>query len=744
MKRPTTVPADAYWDAADREWVSGPVVDGQKDGPFRYWRADGTPCAETTWQQGTPTGAYRRFHENGEVSQQGTLDGGQLDGVIRWHRSTGPTTENTITPTCAPSVWTTEQAWRRGALLHTHYFDRAGREVTEGGTLVPTRPAGVDARALYNDMALEPPFGPGMWFYGHHAWVMQSLVPPKQRVGEWKYWSLEGRLVSTITYVRGRISVTEEYDAQGALRWRGEDVDDQDDEGQALSWKEQWPDGSPKSEGIFANRPKASWTFWPEPGAAPIRVAATKLDKYFVTRDRLHEIALACSRPLEPSLLAHPALFGLDAPPWSEMICAYPKYAKYVPHYLRGLVSADPWVRKANLGALFEQFVESGGYSASAAAMPFLIRVIAEPHSDRDAILRLLIGFAGGELSHVRARTQSLARHASGEDEGEDAGGTWGYDWTTSESSAWDGPDYNDFWQRNESVIRAIEDAAEIWISIMNDPASALSSRCRAAQLVAVGNKPQRASRMRALLAQPALPPEVRGELLLGLVLVVDSESAKELLDPAREPTPLGKFCAALTHVRVLRERASEAAVKVLLDATRNPAVYAAYDALGWSLVGVRDPDLAKAYADATAALGLLGERVALLPVDDRPHRYPYRLARSRSREGGLHPIRFAFPWTGHGVVLRQDAESAELFVTNEDASRTLDGATIYLVGAPEALRLYERFFVVVNPRRRKAGLYFRDRFEAVVDLANGEVFSRLASEDWDPELEAGLHSLAQ
>ncbi|WP_201300721.1 HEAT repeat domain-containing protein [Streptomyces sp. HF10] len=91
------------------------------------------------------------------------------------------------------------------------------------------------------------------------------------------------------------------------------------------------------------------------------------------------------------------ALSGLDAVDWSALTHAYGP-ADDVPGLLRALCSPDEEQRHQALGALYGNIFHQGSrYPATAAAVPFLIRMAADPAlPDRAVCLQLLAALAIG------------------------------------------------------------------------------------------------------------------------------------------------------------------------------------------------------------------------------------------------------------------------------------------------------------------------------------------------------------
>ncbi|PZR04605.1 MAG: thiol reductase thioredoxin [Archangium gephyra] len=189
-RRPEGVPAKAWWDDGDKEWVFGPMVDGQKHGDFTYWRADGTKCNESHCVMGTPVGPFKRFHENGEISQDGEFDeNGQLHGTRRWFSIDEPTTENTRPSGVHESIYKSEMDYVHGKVVAIRHFNRDGERVLpRDGAPYPQRPEGVDEGAEYVEPKDE-------WSFGSADGETQ------QKQGPWKRWTRDGVLKESVTYV---------------------------------------------------------------------------------------------------------------------------------------------------------------------------------------------------------------------------------------------------------------------------------------------------------------------------------------------------------------------------------------------------------------------------------------------------------------------------------------------------------------------------------------------------------------
>lgn len=193
--RPRSVPAGAYWDASDNEWVLPEKnAAGQFHGLVKWWRPDGTLCCVTEHVAGKPHGAFTRYHENGEPSRTGTFVRGTLHGTNVFTRSTAPTTEN-FPSGLGKHIWRCEMDFVDGRMAEGRLFDREGRRVMEDGTPFPTaRPPGVPDAAHFREVD-----GDHVWVHGETRQVGDAW----HRIGTWRYWDADGVLVSEERYENG-------------------------------------------------------------------------------------------------------------------------------------------------------------------------------------------------------------------------------------------------------------------------------------------------------------------------------------------------------------------------------------------------------------------------------------------------------------------------------------------------------------------------------------------------------------
>jgi hypothetical protein len=79
------------------------------------------------------------------------------------------------------------------------------------------------------------------------------------------------------------------------------------------------------------------------------------------------------------------------------------------------------------------------------------------------------------------------------------------------------------------------------------------------------------------------------------------------------------------------------------------------------------------------------------------------------------------FAGTEYGVMFEDDGDTGYLYAANEKFDRIFDALHLYNSSSPrhDELRRGDQFFVVWNPVLQKAGIYYHDQFQAVIDFRN-------------------------
>ncbi len=234
-ERPAGVPAGAKWVEEDKEWMLGSVsTDGKKQGPYKFWRADGTLCNECNMVDDQPHGPFKRFHENGEVSQEGHFERGALHGTRTWFSTDGETTERMHEGRMSKNVWRSEMDYVRNTVVAVRHFDKEGNRLLPSGERFPERPAGVSAEAEYHEK--------------HEQWAAGNAREDHSKVGRWRYWYKDGTPKEDLNYVDGKKNgPAKVFHENGQLFEEGTY---KDDERQGL-WKRFGEDGKLELEATF-------------------------------------------------------------------------------------------------------------------------------------------------------------------------------------------------------------------------------------------------------------------------------------------------------------------------------------------------------------------------------------------------------------------------------------------------------------------------------------------------------------
>lgn len=188
--RPPKVAKNAVWVEADQEWEAGSLKGGQKHGPYKYWRADGTLCNECMFTQGVVDGPFKRYHENGETSQEGMFSMGKLNGTRVWFATEGPTTEKMHEGGVSETVWRSEMDYDLDRVIAVRHFDKNGDRVLPDGTKYPDRPRDVPRNGTEYRPDLD-------------LWVEPNLDEAGERHGTWRAWTKTGEPANEAEYDHG-------------------------------------------------------------------------------------------------------------------------------------------------------------------------------------------------------------------------------------------------------------------------------------------------------------------------------------------------------------------------------------------------------------------------------------------------------------------------------------------------------------------------------------------------------------
>ncbi len=191
-EKPKSVDANAWWSSSDNEWVLGPKDDeGKFHGMVTYWRPDGSLVNHCDYVHGTPHGTYKRYHQSGEISRQGSFVQGKIQGTDVFIRTETDTTEN-FPSGLSESVWRAEMDMVNGSMVAGRLYNQEGQQVGEDGEPCPDRPATVPEAAVYSSTS--------------KRWVLGATNDEYERDGVWTFYVQDGWVQQAITYRAGEVA----------------------------------------------------------------------------------------------------------------------------------------------------------------------------------------------------------------------------------------------------------------------------------------------------------------------------------------------------------------------------------------------------------------------------------------------------------------------------------------------------------------------------------------------------------
>lgn len=86
--RPAAVPAEAEWISYKKMWAMGEKnAQNNRQGAWRWWRADGKLFLEEQYENGNQHGSYKRYFLDGNPAIEGNYNHGKWDGEVHFYRS---------------------------------------------------------------------------------------------------------------------------------------------------------------------------------------------------------------------------------------------------------------------------------------------------------------------------------------------------------------------------------------------------------------------------------------------------------------------------------------------------------------------------------------------------------------------------------------------------------------------------------------------------------------------------------
>lgn len=184
MNKPDTVPAEAVWDENSEQWQLGTYnADGKKAGIWKCWHVNGY-CTSTEYNDDTSPLKHTCFHSDGTIAIE-IFYGPVLKACFT--RSENPTRMGF--PIEAPAVWRFEaESIDNDIIIAKRYYNKANEPVSDIGTPLPKRPAGVPEQAYFTDESGQ--------IHGSSGWIQEQYhALLKRNVGEYLKWDIDGLLL---------------------------------------------------------------------------------------------------------------------------------------------------------------------------------------------------------------------------------------------------------------------------------------------------------------------------------------------------------------------------------------------------------------------------------------------------------------------------------------------------------------------------------------------------------------------
>ncbi len=256
------VPPEAVWRWDLDKWeVVATDAAGNRQGPSRLYREDGTLYKTVAFADGVEDGGFEIFHPSGAVARKGRLVAGELDGDIVATVDAGGQGEP-LRSCCVPEPAVEMRSlFERGQLVYERFYDDRGRLLLSDGGLCPDRPAGLPERADYDE-------GTGRW-----------MIAPDRTAGErfFRHHRQDGSLAEESVIEDGWKTFERRYDREGSVAVEFHSSKDGRKHGDFYRRFDAGDDpvASPyldarirQERGQFvADRPVGRWTFLDESGA---------------------------------------------------------------------------------------------------------------------------------------------------------------------------------------------------------------------------------------------------------------------------------------------------------------------------------------------------------------------------------------------------------------------------------------------------------------------------------------------
>jgi len=106
----------------------------------------------------------------------------------------------------------------------------------------------------------------------------------------------------------------------------------------------------------------------------------------------------------------------------------------------------------------------------------------------------------------------------------------------------------------------------------------------------------------------------------------------------------------------------------------------------------------------------------------------------------GLGQYAQLFQGTRYGVMFEDDGATGYLYATNDKFDQIFDSLHLYNAGGRTYPKKGDQIFIVWNPELQKAGIYYDNQFQAVIDFRNKQSCCRTGFPTKGPGLWSATH----
>lgn len=185
-KRPSNLPESAFWQGSKSRWEMGGYKNKKPVGEWFFWRKEGILWMEMNFNEnGIFDGAYKRYHPDGTLSQEGNYINGKLDGWIKYYRvGSGKSSSEPFPSEVYNYQIVQAQIFHlEGRKLASRYFLANGQQVD---IYARHKPKNIEESAWWNDR--------------EYQWETGEFNKEAKKTGKWYSWRYAGTLACEVDY----------------------------------------------------------------------------------------------------------------------------------------------------------------------------------------------------------------------------------------------------------------------------------------------------------------------------------------------------------------------------------------------------------------------------------------------------------------------------------------------------------------------------------------------------------------